>query len=185
MLTNLKKLHSYWSEKKKHRPFPAREDIDPLDFHYALGDVSLIDVEQSINDQDPIYKIRLLGSNIQERIGSSFTNRNLEEFPEIASLRKMRLAYQEVLKTKEPLAYTSFFETGEKIQSFICCIWPLSSDGKRIDMLLCCREPVSDQSLLPDQSAQFCESKTWPYQQWRNAPLFSSLIQCEDLESRQ
>ncbi|KKJ77976.1 hypothetical protein WH95_06085 [Kiloniella litopenaei] len=177
MIANLKKLHSYWSQKKKHRPFPSREDLDPVDFHYALGDVSLIDVDQPDNADNPIYKIRLLGSNIQERIGSSFTNRNLEEFPEVGSLRKMLVAYREVLKTKEPLAYTSFFETDEKKQPFICCIWPLSTDGEKINMLLCCREHIIDHSLLPDQSSQFCTSKTWPYSEWSSSPLFSALTQ--------
>ncbi|WP_417452599.1 PAS domain-containing protein [Kiloniella sp.] len=177
MIATLKKLHNYWSEKKRRRPFPARDDLDPIDFHYALGDVSLIDVDQPESCQSPVYKIRLLGSNIQERIGGSYTNRNLEEFPEAGSLRKMRIAYQEVLKTKEPLAYTSCFKTGEKKQPFICCVWPLSSDGEKINMLLCCREHIIDRSLLTDQTSQFSASKTWPYREWSTSPLFSSLTQ--------
>ncbi len=176
MIVTLKKLHNYWSKKKEQRPFPARKDLDPLDFHYALGDVSLIDVEQNENTPNPIYKVRLLGSNIQERIGSSFSNRNLDDFPEQGSLNKMRIAYREVLKTGEPLAYPSFFKYGEKEQPFVCCIWPLSSDGKKVDMLLCCREQIFNKALVPDQCHLSKEPEIWPYQQWGTSPLFSTLV---------
>ncbi len=176
LITTLKKLHSYWSEKKEHRLFPARKDLDPLDFHYALGNVSLIDVERDENTHNPIYRVRLLGSNIQERIGSSFINRNLDDFPEQDSLYKMRLAYKKVLDTKEPLAYPSFFKYGEKEQPFVCCIWPLSSDGEKVDMLLCCREQIFDKALVPNQDHLTREPEIWPYQQWGNTPLFSALM---------
>jgi hypothetical protein len=40
----LLRLFAYWTEKAAGRVCPARRDIDPLEFDYLLGDISLIEV---------------------------------------------------------------------------------------------------------------------------------------------
>ncbi|MBX6321162.1 MAG: PAS domain-containing protein [Rhodospirillaceae bacterium] len=40
----LRRLFAYWREKAAGRIGPARRDIDPLDFHYLLGDIALVEV---------------------------------------------------------------------------------------------------------------------------------------------
>src|SRR5579885_2176177 len=40
----LVRLYRYWDAKRQGRPYPARRDIDPLDFPYVLGQMMLIDV---------------------------------------------------------------------------------------------------------------------------------------------
>lgn len=175
-MTNLKKLHNYWSDKKEQGSLPARSDLDPIDFHYALGNVSLIDVDQAEGEQEPSFKVRLLGSNIQSRIGSAFANRNLDDFPEKDSLSRMRSAYKEVITTKEPLAYPSFFRVGETELPFICCIWPLSSDGINIDMLLCCREQLFKPDLIPTKQYLKKNTPTWAYTNWGQSELLNQLV---------
>ncbi len=175
-MTKLRLLHSYWSKKKQNNAFPARKDIDPIDFHYALGDVSLIDVEQNDTKGNPQFKVRLLGTNIQARIGHAFTNKDLDEFPEKDSLNKMRIAYKTVLKTREPVAYPSFFKVAEEFPPFICCIWPLSSDGQNIDMLLCCRERVTNEPLSTDKFGLDSQHSTWPYQNWPENQLLQHIV---------
>ncbi|MFD2204581.1 PAS domain-containing protein [Kiloniella antarctica] len=174
-MTKLKLLHSYWCAKKELNAFPSRKDIDPLDFSYVLGDVSLIDVIQNEEHKTPRFNVRLLGSNIQTRVGSALINKNIEEFPEQDSLNKMKIAYQNVLRTKEPVAYPSLFTIGEKKEAYICCIWPLSSDGDNIDMLLCCREKVAEEKLIPNRTERLNQHPTWPYQGWAQNQLLNQL----------
>ncbi|WP_419902940.1 PAS domain-containing protein [Kiloniella sp.] len=174
-MTNLKLLHTYWSKKKGNNWFPGRKDIDPVDFPYALGDVSLIDVIRTSDLDAPQFKVRLLGSNIQERVGGSFTNRDIDDFPEQDSLNRMRIAYQDVLKTKEPVAYPSFFKVGEDYRAFICCIWPLSNDGDNVDMLLCCREKITEEQYIPDRTGLYSQHPTWPYQDWATNKLLNKI----------
>ena len=175
-MTKLKLLHSYWRTKKNTNAFPSREDIDPLDFSYVLGDVSLIDVLQNDHHEAPRFNVRLLGSNIQTRVGSALVNKDIDEFPEQDSLNRMKIAYQNVLKTKEPVAYPGYFTVGEKKEAFVCCIWPLSSDGNHIDMLLCCREKIPEAKLTLDRTGQLNQHPTWPYQDWSQNQLLSHIL---------
>src|SRR5258708_32501120 len=41
---DLRRLYAYWEGLRRGREFPARRDIDPFDFRYALGHVMLLDV---------------------------------------------------------------------------------------------------------------------------------------------
>jgi hypothetical protein len=40
----LRRLYDYWREKCSNRQFPDRVDIDPVDFPYILGFVTMVDV---------------------------------------------------------------------------------------------------------------------------------------------
>ena len=56
----LARLYDYWLSRKGTRRFPSRRDIDPVDFHYVLGHVMLIDVLR-----DPLrFRVRLHGSDM-------------------------------------------------------------------------------------------------------------------------
>ncbi|MCZ4281508.1 PAS domain-containing protein [Kiloniella laminariae] len=173
-MLKLQKLHQYWHTQKSGKLFPSRKDIDPLDFWYALGDVSLIDVETEAGKTEQ-FRIRLLGSNIQARIGQSLTRKYLQEFPETGSLNKMLLAYRQVLNSCEPVAYPSFFLDSQQQLPFICCIWPLSSNGIDIDMLLCCRERIWDDEIEHINTKDAGQFRIWPYQDWAGHPLLSAL----------
>ena len=73
----LARLLSYWIERRQGRQFPARRDIDPLDFPYALGNISLIDVFHN-----PLrFRYRLVGTRITEQIGVEMTGRWLDDVP--------------------------------------------------------------------------------------------------------
>ena len=56
-------------------PFPGKADVDPVDFSYVLGYVTLVDVEH-----DPRrYHFRLDGSILVEMSGTNYTGRYLDE----------------------------------------------------------------------------------------------------------
>ena len=44
---SLRRLYLYLDEKRGARAFPARRDIDPLDFPYLLGWILLLDVSHA------------------------------------------------------------------------------------------------------------------------------------------
>jgi len=73
----LRRLFAYWLEKRSERQFPAKSDIDPVEFPFALGYVTLVDVER-----DPRrYRFRLDGSILVELSGTDYTGRYLDELP--------------------------------------------------------------------------------------------------------
>jgi hypothetical protein len=71
----LRRLVSLWDEKRSGRPLPAREDFDPVDMKFALGDVSLYDVEENPRR----FWCRLDGSRQVELFGMDCTRRYLDE----------------------------------------------------------------------------------------------------------
>ena len=53
----LRRFFRYYLEKRGSRLFPARADLDPVDFPYALGDITLVNVHR-----DPLnFSFRLAG----------------------------------------------------------------------------------------------------------------------------
>ena len=60
----LRRFYDYWTGKCGERRFPARRDIDPLDFPYVLGNLMLVDVLR-----DPQrFRVRLHGTNLVARM---------------------------------------------------------------------------------------------------------------------
>src|SRR3954470_11208577 len=73
----LQKLYAYWAKVRGTRALPARRDIDPLDFGYVLGHVTLIDVLR-----DPLrFRVRLHGSETANRANHEMTGKLLDELP--------------------------------------------------------------------------------------------------------
>ena len=74
----LRRLFEYWDGKRAGRPFPARSDIDPLDFFHILGWVMLIDVAR-----DPLrFSFRLYGSELADQMNFDVTGRDLQDHPD-------------------------------------------------------------------------------------------------------
>src|SRR5215467_5972175 len=56
----LRRLHDYWDAKRGDRLFPARRDLDPLEFGFALGHVVLVEVTRP-----PLrFRFRLVGTEV-------------------------------------------------------------------------------------------------------------------------
>lgn len=63
---DLRKLFDYWRDKRKDRPMPSKDDIDPIEIPWALGRIFLM-------DYDPCdgFRYRLAGSEISSVFGRS------------------------------------------------------------------------------------------------------------------
>ena len=67
-LTNPKviQLLDYWNAKVTDGRLPSRDDVDPIDLGFILGDLILVDVER-----DPLrFRFRLMGVGMVERLGN-------------------------------------------------------------------------------------------------------------------
>lgn len=131
----LRRLYRYWTTKRGTRRFPARRDIDPLDFAYVLGHVMLIDVAHN-----PLrFRFRLYGSALLDRHQAmDMTGKDLEEHPRPEFRNYLRAEWADTIARAAPSH--GFFDrlVDDDVRNFESLRLPLSSDGETIDMLLVC-----------------------------------------------
>ncbi len=131
----LRRLYTYWDMKRGTRRFPARRDLDPLDFSYVMGHVMLIDVAY-----DPLrFRFRLYGTALLDRHqASDMTGKNLEEHQRPGFRDYLRTVWTETITRGAPSH--GFFDrlVDDDLRQFESLRLPLSSDGATIDMLLVC-----------------------------------------------
>jgi hypothetical protein len=125
-------LLRYWRERRGGRKFPARRDIDPVDFTAALGRVSIVEVQRA-----PMrFRYRLVSTRVTEHLGYEMSGKFTDDIPD----REMRAFvlgfYARALERAGPL-----YEAGTAIIDGYrwwheTLALPLASDGETIDMLL-------------------------------------------------
>lgn len=135
---NLRRLYAYWSEKRGTRRFPARRDIDPLDFAYVLGWVTLVDVTYNPTR----FRFRLYGSELAHRIGTDLTGTYADQHPSHEFGTMLQRSWQEVVDRGEPICVRYEREVDHRKRPWEALRMPMSSDGKVIDMLLAATRPL-------------------------------------------
>jgi hypothetical protein len=136
---NLLRLYDYWAERRRGRSFPSRQDIDPLEFKFARGNVTLIDVLY-----DPLrFRFRLVGSLMAQRMGFDFTGRMVDEVEDASYRDSIIKSYREIVENRRPNRL------------------PLAADGETINMLLLCPqyfEPLPERSPLAPAAIDSAEA---------------------------
>jgi hypothetical protein len=128
----LRRFYGYYRQKSGSRPFPARADLDPLDFPYALGDVTLVDVRH-----DPLrFHFRLDGTRHVERFGFDMTGRTLDDFPYPEMRQKIFDSYCDVVEHRRPAQYYRDLQADGRWFRYEALLLPLSADGATVDMLM-------------------------------------------------
>jgi|SRR4051812_32065761 hypothetical protein len=128
----LRRFFEYYTAKAGTRLIPARGDLDPVEFSYALGDITLIDVAY-----DPLrFSFRLDGSRHVERFGFDLTGRSLDDFPYPEMRQAIYESYREVVDGRVPRRYYRDLESSGRWFRYETLILPLSNDGERINMLI-------------------------------------------------
>lgn len=130
----LRRLFEYWDSKRGGRRFPARADIDPLDFPYVMGWIVLLDVER-----DPLrFRCRVHGTQLIAKNQFDLTGKYLEDHPMPEFAAHSAQMWREVLDRGEPTH--GFYDQimDEQPRRFEALRLPLASDGETIDMLLVC-----------------------------------------------
>jgi hypothetical protein len=139
----LLRLYRYWNDRRGSRQFPARGDIDPIDFPYALGRVSIVEVHR-----DPLrFRYRLVSTRLTQHLGYEMSSKYVDDIPEPAMRDFTRAFYKRALEHGAPL-YESGAPRIERQQwQHETLVLPLASNGTEIDMLLIYRNterPIDD-----------------------------------------
>ena len=129
----LLRLYQYWMARKGAGRFPARRDIDPLDFQYLLGHVMLVDVLR-----DPLrFHVRLHGTDLAERARYDLTGKYLEQLP-ITEYRDYVIERCEYLVERGEPAVIRTDRILDGYRRAYEALWlPFSDDGATVTMLLC------------------------------------------------
>ena len=128
----LRRLYQYWDGKRAGRRFPARVDIDPLDFPYILGWVALLDVSYN-----PLrFRYRLHGSELVEYHGVDMTGKFLDEHPREELRQRFQRGYASAIEQRGPTHASYDRVVDDRLRGFESLRLPLSSDGTTIDVLM-------------------------------------------------
>jgi len=103
----LRRFHAYWDGKRNGRAMPTRADIDPLEFVWALGMVSLIDVLPGEN-----FRFRVDGTRTAEVFGADMTMRTLDDYPDAARRERIRTVLGRAAREAAPLHWRRVAKIG-------------------------------------------------------------------------
>ena len=128
----LRRLYAYWEAKRGDRRFPTRSEVDPVDFPYIRGYVTLVDVEF----EPRRYFFRLDGSILVELSGMNYTGKYLDELPMEEYSDFIKQTYDAVVDTGAPYRYLKEGLFDRQIFSEETLILPLGDHSQPVDMLL-------------------------------------------------
>lgn len=131
----LRRLLEYWHGKRDRRLMPARADVDPMQFVWLLGNISLADAVRS-DDGSMRYRLRLVGTRAVERFGYDPTGKWIDDLPEPAYRERLREKYDEVVQRRVPLVERLDMLIDDRTHDYEILRLPLGSDGETVDMIL-------------------------------------------------
>ena len=97
----LQRLYDYWRGRCAGTAMPARTVVDPLDFRYILGYVTLVEVELAPRR----YRFRLDGSILAMLSGMDYTGKYLDELGMPDYIDFVAASYDRVVDNLRPYAY--------------------------------------------------------------------------------
>lgn len=131
--SRLQRLYQYWIARKGDRRFPARRDIDPIDFAYALGSIMLVDALR-----DPLrFRVRLHGSDLVRRDGYDLTGKLLDDLPRTDFNLLVIERCRTLVAAGEPILVHLDRILDGRHRRYEALWLPLSDDGLIVTMLLC------------------------------------------------
>jgi hypothetical protein len=131
----LRRMLDYWHGLRRNGALPARADIDPMDFPWLLGNVSLVEVHDGA-DAARRYRIRLVGINTTTYFGYEAGGRWLDELPEPDYVEHITVMFDEVVRLARPMVERPDMMIDGRIYNYEVLRLPLASDGVTPDMLL-------------------------------------------------
>lgn len=133
----LRRLFAYWLDKAAGRIAPARGDIDPVDFSYAIGWVTLVDVLEGGAE----FQARVFGGAMAMLAGQELSGRTSAAIqdPELRQAIMANLRW--VVTNRRPLRIYRELTTAQRRYRYEMVILPLSSDGQTVDQLLMAATP--------------------------------------------
>ena len=151
----------YWQTKCAGREMPRRSDIDPTEIRGLLPHILLMDIDPSGRP-----KHRLIGTEIERRIGVRAIGCYLDEVLPEKYAQYMRGLYDKVIQTRRPLFSSSLYGASNSpltpdfyLMRTARYMAPLSSDGTTIDIVFACQvfemSPTSTSAAQADPELYF------------------------------
>jgi hypothetical protein len=137
---NLKRILALWDEKRAGRRWPSRADFDPVEMKYALGDLTLYDVE----DNPRRYWCRLDGTRQVELFGVDCTGRYLDESLPADYYAVVAQSLAQTVDEGRPLYLQREIPYAGRYIRYETIVLPQSSDGQRVDQLMIALMPHWD-----------------------------------------
>jgi len=131
----LLRLLAFWQAKRGERLFPSKAEIDPVEFRYALGYVTLVEVERA-PASGRRYRFRLDGSILVELSGTDYTGRYLDELPGREYVAFIKDTYDRVVDGGEPYRYRKNGLFDQQHFSEETLILPFGDNPPSVDMLM-------------------------------------------------
>lgn len=128
----LLQLYRYWLSKCGAKRFPSRTDIDPLDFRFALGKVSLV----YITSNPRRFRYGLVSTTLTERLGYELTGKFVEDIREDDVRKYVTGLYMRALAARLPIYEKSRRYFDHRSWNHEALVLPYSSSGDEIDLLM-------------------------------------------------
>jgi len=139
----LRRFHAYWDSKRGARSMPSFADIDPLEFPWALGNVTLVDVLY-----DPLrFRYRLVGGAHVTRLGTDMTGKLVDEFASPTLRQILSRTYTEAVQAAAPVHRTRWEVVAGVNHHYEALLLPLGAAPPQVDMLAICAEYIDRKSL--------------------------------------
>jgi hypothetical protein len=132
-------FYETWDALRLGRPAPARSDFLPETFAFWWPDMFLVDI--GIEGEKPIFKYRLVGSGLEDRLGRGLGGRSsastIGDGEMDNWLGSRERAYQTCFETMSPVHQYLRFKTDHGTPGeFERLLLPLSNDGRTVVQLL-------------------------------------------------
>lgn len=139
-------LRDYWLEKRRSREFPARADIDPVEFPKLLAQIALVDVTYN-----PLrFRYRLIGTTITAISERDATGHYIDENLYGERTENMQWAFKICARTKAPVAVREQVQFVKKKRVVIeVLVLPMGETDDRVDMALLCLETIHSPEKAP------------------------------------
>jgi hypothetical protein len=144
------RLYAYWCECRGTRAFPSRREIDPVDFAYALGRVSLIELEP--NSQR--FRYRLAATTVADHLGYEMSRRYVDEIPEPEVRAYVMELYERTFTTGEVQHEIGERVLDERVWRHETLVLPLGESDDAVDMILVYRRTERPRSRRPNAKSQ-------------------------------
>ncbi len=128
----LRRLVAHWDRLCGSRPMPARADFDPLDVPFAMGYLSIIEVQRN----PPRFYFRLDGTKQVELFGIDCTRRYLDEAMPKDHVAMAVGSYREVVEAGAPRCHLRKVRFHERLIDYEALILPFSGEGTDVAFLI-------------------------------------------------
>ncbi|MCA3260784.1 MAG: PAS domain-containing protein [Telmatospirillum sp.] len=126
----LRRFYAYWRSKHRGDALPGRAQIDPLEFPWALGYVTLHD---TLPNGD--FRVRLDATEAVAFFGVDLTGTVLSTHHDREMAEKMMETLTHVARTRAPLVLDREFAIQNRYWRYQSLMLPFATDGKTVDML--------------------------------------------------